>query len=183
VLVLLVAVAALVGGEDHSGIDRVRGSLVVGLDGGWRRFVGSPRLREAAAMRRRMSMALGNSDEKDAARMATLFNPNKPAVKVKGGWMDKAGEKNTAWKRRWFELVDHDTLTYTSEPGGKPKGAIDLHLCQRVRANPESPLLLEVASAERQFQLRCDTEKERQDWLGVLYAATRALHVRWLPSP
>ncbi len=130
-----------------------------------------------------MSMALGNSDEKDAARMATLFNPNKPAVKVKGGWMDKAGEKNTAWKRRWFELVDHDTLTYTSEPGGKPKGAIDLHLCQRVRAHPESPLLLEVASAERQFQLRCDTEKERQEWLGLLYSATRALHVRWLLPP
>ena len=82
-----------------------------------------------SGMRRRMSMARGNSDDKDAMRMATLFNPNKPAVKVKGGWMDKAGEKNTAWKRRWFELVDHDTLTYTSEPGGKPKGAIDLHLC------------------------------------------------------
>ena len=132
-------------------------------------------------MRRRMSMALGNSYDKDAMRMATLFNPNKPAVKVKGGWMDKAGEKNTAWKRRWFELVDHDTLTYTSEPGGKPKGAIDLHLCQLVRGHTESPLLLEVASAERQFQLRCDTDKERQEWLSVLYAATRALHVRRPP--
>jgi hypothetical protein len=132
-------------------------------------------------MRRRMSVAMGNSAEKDAARMATLFNPNKPAVKVKGGWMDKAGEKNTAWKRRWFELVDHDTLTYTSEPGGKAKGAIDLHLCQRVRANPESPLLLEVASAERQFQLRCDTAQERQDWLSVIYAAALALHVRLPP--
>jgi len=136
----------------------------------------SPRAK-VGSVRRRMSLAMGiDSSAADAARLASHFNPNRPQVKVMGGWMEKAGQKNTAWKTRWFELVDHDTLTYTTQPGKKPKGVIDLHFCQRVMASHDSPVLLELATCERQYQLRCDTAQERNDWIAAIHKAAHALH-------
>ena len=43
-------------------------------------------------------------------------------------------------------------------------------------ASHDSPVLLELATCERQYQLRCDTAQERNDWIAAIHKAAHALH-------
>lgn len=59
------------------------------------------------------------SDEEDESRPGSLSqsfkdqNPLSDLISAdKEGWLEKRGEKNTAWKKRWFVLKNNRLLYY-----------------------------------------------------------------------
>ena len=95
------------------------------------------------------------------------------------GWMEKAGKINSAWKRRWFESEpdgEHGGLVYREKPGCQVKGRFELQVCLAVRPAVDSAVVLELDIAGRLVQLRCDSAKEREEWLEVLRGCACAMH-------
>jgi hypothetical protein len=74
------------------------------------------------------------------------------AQAARGGWVEKAGARNSAWKRRWFVLEGRPggsgVLSYAVKPGAKAKGTVELGLCHSVARAEGSPVML---------QIRCNT--------------------------
>jgi hypothetical protein len=75
--------------------------------------------------RRRRSLLSSNVDN--------TFNPLPPpslSGLVREGWMNKLGQKNKTWKRRWFQLVAYTqrgcSLVYFTKPNGIRKGGIHM---------------------------------------------------------
>ena len=95
---------------------------------------------------------------------------------IHSGWMNKKGEKNNRYKRRWFEiqrLGDYDRLTYMEKEGGKPKGTINLSTCDGATPSMENPLQLELIGrtedqVERTYVFLCDDEESAMTWVNQI---------------
>ena len=96
------------------------------------------------------------------------------------GWMNKKGENNNRFKRRWFEiqrLGDYDRLTYMEKEGGKPKGTINLSTCDGAVPSMESALRFTLVGrkedgSEREYVFDCDDEEACMTWVNMV---TRSL--------
>ena len=81
---------------------------------------------------------------------------------VHSGWMNKKGEKNNRFKKRWFEiqrLGDYDRLIYMEKEGGKPKGTINLSTCDGAVPSMEDPCMVTLVArdddgTEREYVFR-----------------------------
>lgn len=94
---------------------------------------------------------------------------------VHSGWMNKKGEKNNRFKKRWFEiqrLGEYDRLTYMEKEGGKPKGTINLSTCDGAVPSMDDPCMVTLVAREddvsREYVFTCDDEEQAMTWVNKI---------------
>jgi hypothetical protein len=96
------------------------------------------------------------------------------------GWLYKRGERNTQWKRRWFELKNY-TLKYSANPADEtPKGEIIVTTVEGtgdVPSDTQHEFLFHLKSETRVYVLAADSEAEKLNWLQKI-ARTREIIVQ-----
>eukprot|EP00494_Astrolonche_serrata_P023281 UN23539 len=96
--------------------------------------------------------------------------------KCLSGWLEKLGEYNKSWKRRYFKLMNEDRLYYYKEEAdagkkGREQGFIPLSsppVSVKESAEFQSTKKLwyfEVITPKRVWKLRARSKKEMEEWI------------------
>jgi len=95
------------------------------------------------------------------------------------GWLYKRGERNTQWKRRWFELKNY-TLKYSANPADEtPKGEIIVTTVEgtgEVPSDSQHEFIFHLKSETRTYILAAESEADKRNWLQKI-ARTREIIV------
>ena len=86
------------------------------------------------------------------------------------GWLTKQSEWLKDWRRRYFVLKG-DKLFFSKSQWSVPHGMIDLSLCQTVKSAEHKAgkkFAMEVSTKETTFFMYADSEKEKDEWIGVI---------------
>eukprot|EP01119_Soliformovum_irregulare_P000065 TRINITY_DN10051_c1_g1_i1.p1 TRINITY_DN10051_c1_g1~~TRINITY_DN10051_c1_g1_i1.p1 ORF type:complete len:434 (+),score=133.97 TRINITY_DN10051_c1_g1_i1:101-1402(+) len=101
----------------------------------------------------------------DAWKAITL-DPNWPKMgPTKTGYLEKEGKVNIMMKKRWFILKDCFIFYFNTKTDLKPNGIIllgDWDLQKRKK------LYFRVVTPGRTYEMKAETERERDEWLIVL---------------
>eukprot|EP01114_Cavostelium_apophysatum_P018769 TRINITY_DN5882_c0_g1_i1.p1 TRINITY_DN5882_c0_g1~~TRINITY_DN5882_c0_g1_i1.p1 ORF type:complete len:962 (+),score=265.98 TRINITY_DN5882_c0_g1_i1:189-3074(+) len=101
----------------------------------------------------------------DAMRVVAM-TPNWPKLNpTKQGYLYKEGEVNIMMKKRWFILKEYFVFYYNSSKDLEPNGVILLGDYELGRRKKQ---FLRITTQKRVFELKSETEEERDDWLRVL---------------
>jgi len=93
-----------------------------------------------------------------------------PAQRLhKVGFLQKKGERNKDFKKRYFELA-RTSLTYYAKPGGKAKGAIDLAGANVAAdfAQDLPPFCFSIHTPTRRYVLQGENDHEVSAWIDAL---------------
>ena len=85
------------------------------------------------------------------------------------GFLEKMGEKNTSFRKRFF-ILSWPKLQYFETKGGVDKGFIDLRRVHAVQSAPKKKVL-SLVTASRTYQLKCSSGKEFDLWKKLLLCA------------
>jgi hypothetical protein len=103
---------------------------------------------------------------------APLTNSAESLTVVRSGWLNKRGEINTAFRRRWFVLRLNSSLSYSVGPKSVvSKGSIALgdHDVEFPSAlTPDDPTEFAVWTASRKFVLRAESAAVAAEWVALL---------------
>jgi len=134
------------------------------------------------------------------ARIPLTYKPvNSSSVFViHSGFMQKRGERNTSFKKRFFVLTSEkkiyykpgDTKFFPPDEFRKCKGVIDLATIVAMHVSPKNPTDFELVPAfrdsagkklqkRRYYKLRCDTASQRNSWLMAIEDTAQA-DLAWL---
>jgi len=118
---------------------------------------------------------------------------------IHAGFIQKRGEKNTSFKKRFFVLTSEkklyykpgDTKAFPPEEFKKCRGVIDLSTVAAMNISPNNPLDFELVPVyrdistgkkvqkRRYYKLRCETTNQRSSWLMAIEDTAQA-GVTWL---
>ena len=91
---------------------------------------------------------------------------------AKSAYLEKRGEGNKSWKRRFFVLEGPRIKYYKDAKAHKVLGTIDLGLCRGMRKTPAGktnrPHCFDLFTSHRVFSFAAETEAEVDSWLAVL---------------
>eukprot|EP00730_Choanoeca_flexa_P004299 TRINITY_DN11656_c0_g1_i4.p1 TRINITY_DN11656_c0_g1~~TRINITY_DN11656_c0_g1_i4.p1 ORF type:complete len:926 (+),score=275.08 TRINITY_DN11656_c0_g1_i4:53-2779(+) len=104
---------------------------------------------------------------------AVRMNMPKGSV-MKCGFVEKKGERNTAWKRRYLELSSTQLAYFEDESTASFKGSIPLLRVHDV-TNVAQERCFDVMALNRTYEFRAETEDERTDWVTAIRQCTEQL--------
>lgn len=95
-------------------------------------------------------------------------------IKPVEGYLEKLRTDGKHWDKRYFQL-ELGQLIYQKEQGGKMKycGTIGVSGCP-VTMSQKSPLVIEIETAERTWQLRASSEQDARKWYEGLIEHSKA---------
>ncbi|KAK2912627.1 arf-GAP with Rho-GAP domain, ANK repeat and PH domain-containing protein 1-like isoform X2 [Channa argus] len=100
---------------------------------------------------------------------------------IKMGWLGKNGPQGGRYQKRWVKL-DVDYLRYfDNDKDVYSKGIVSTAFITNVNSSGE--LKFEVATTNRTFIFRAESEAERNDWVTVLQDCTRGRYNHSLMNP
>jgi len=90
---------------------------------------------------------------------------------LKQGYMEKKGELNKKWRRRWFVLQPNYILKYyKEESSSEPQGSIDISNIVQVQmksASREKKFSFTLVGKDRRWFLACENDTEKREWTRV----------------
>ena len=94
------------------------------------------------------------------------------------GYLEKMGEVNTSYKKRWFAL-DWPELAYFETQGGTKKGCVDMRACSAVEPGAgtkksEKNVILLHTDVGRIYNLRAPSDEMWEKWLNAMRTAMLA---------
>lgn len=105
-------------------------------------------------------------NEKHLCELSTL-----DALADKRGYLQKRGEVNRAFQRRWFVLLGNLLFYFEKSDDSEPKGVIVLENCVVGMSESDDNNAFELSfggSGTRTYVLAADTREEMDDWMQVL---------------
>lgn len=114
------------------------------------------------------------SDINDVKATEGLKTIKRAEIKPVDGYLEKLRTDGKHWDKRYFEL-ELGQLIYQKEQGGKMKygGTIGVSGCP-VTMSQKSPLVIEIETAERTWQLRASSEQDARKWYEGLIEHSKA---------
>ena len=99
---------------------------------------------------------------------------NRAEIKPIEGYLEKLRSDGKHWDKRYFQL-ELGELLYHREQGGKMKfgGKIEVS-GNPVTMSQKSPLVIEINTSERAWQLRAATEQDARKWYEGLIEHSKA---------
>ena len=99
---------------------------------------------------------------------------NRAEIKAIEGYLEKLRSDGKHWDKRYFQL-EVGQLLYHREQGGKMKygGTIEVS-GNPVTMSQKSPLVIEIGTTDRTWQLRAATEQEARKWYEGLIEHSKA---------
>jgi len=92
----------------------------------------------------------------------------------KGGYMNKLGQVDKTWKRRWF-VLHPDRLEYYKKPNAtKPMGVIlikEISAVILIEDDKESVNKFTIWTKWDSYTVKTDNERDREDWIDVIDTA------------
>ena len=86
------------------------------------------------------------------------------------GMMEKRGDFNTNYKRRWFVLYTNGMMTYRVKPGdSKLRGNVSF--CAIKKLERKTAVTFEVTTAQKVWYFRCQNATDCDDWIQSIQTA------------
>jgi len=102
--------------------------------------------------------------------LAVILSTRQNAA-LKQGYMDKKGELNKKWRRRWFVLQPNYILKYyKEEASNEPQGSIDISTIIQVQmknttqSDNSKQFSFTLVGKDRRWFLACENETEKREW-------------------
>jgi len=105
-------------------------------------------------------------NERHLCELSTLCTPAD-----KRGYLNKLGEVDRTFQRRWFVLRGNLLFYFEGPDDGEPTGVIVLENCVVSVSEHEDRYAFELSfggSGTRTYVLAADSQKEMEDWMRVL---------------
>jgi len=120
---------------------------------------------------------LGVETEEDRKRwMAALTKETGRYAPVKSGWVEKEGHVFKSWKRRWFELKEHDLLYFENDKHDTPaSGRVPLLGCEVEWTDFSSNFTIVTrhgSSGNERLVCRAQSGEEAAAWAAALSNAS-----------
>lgn len=99
--------------------------------------------------------------------LAVILSTRQNAA-LKQGYMEKKGELNKSWRRRWFVLQPNYILKYYKEESSHdPQGSIDISNIVQVQmknTTQDKKYSFTLVGRDRRWFLACENETEKREW-------------------
>ena len=91
------------------------------------------------------------------------------------GYVHKRGQYNKIFKKRWLVLYSNNTLIYYENPNHvqyqQSLGTISIYDILKIAEQQHD--LFHITTTKRKFTLKCDTNKQRQNWMNRIKCRQR----------
>lgn len=124
-------------------------------------------LTKESAMPEEDKLESSASDEEGPFGIEDQGKKRKDADVAHKGYLQKKGQRNKAWRTRWFELRDNK-LCYSKSRNGRYIGTIDLVDTIVGAKDDKEPFVFEIFTSTRIFQLKASSTNDMATWINAI---------------